>query len=102
MEWFFENYLNGVEDRDDPRIDLYDQADLSDLPPTTIINAGIDPLLSDGEMLAEAMKAAGIKVEQQTFDAVTHEFFGMAAAVPAAREAQDLAGAALRSAFEGE
>lgn len=102
MEWFFEHYLNRPEDRDDPRIDLYDEADLSGLPPTTIINAEIDPLLSDGEMLAEAMETAGVEVEQKTFESVTHEFFGMAAAVPEAKEAQDLAGERLRGAFEGE
>jgi acetyl esterase/lipase len=102
MEWFFDQYLSSAEDRSDPRIDLYDEADLSGLPPTTIINAEIDPLLSDGEMLAEAMKAAGVEVEQQTFEGVTHEFFGMAAVVPLAKTAQDLAGENLRTAFEGE
>ena len=102
MDWFFEHYLSSAEDRNDPRIDLYDEADLSGLPPTTIINAEIDPLLSDGEMLAEAMTAAGVEVEQRTFDSVTHEFFGMAAAVPLALEAQNLAGEKLRSAFAGE
>jgi len=102
MDWFFEHYLSSAEDRNDPRIDLYDEADLSGLPPTTIINAEIDPLLSDGEMLAEAMTAAGVEVEQRTFDSVTHEFFGMAAAVPLALEAQNLAGEKLRSAFADE
>lgn len=102
MEWFFEHYLNSEAERSDPRIDLYDEAELSGLPPTTIINAEIDPLLSDGEMLAEAMEAAGVDVEQQTFDAVTHEFFGMAAVVPAAEDAQQFAVERLNEAFEGE
>jgi acetyl esterase len=99
MEWFFEHYLNSPEERNDPRIDLYDEADLSGLPPTTIINAEIDPLLSDGEMLAEAMEAAGVEVTQQTFEGVTHEFFGMAPVVPEAEEAQNLAGEALQEAW---
>ncbi|MDB5473305.1 MAG: hypothetical protein JWP99_608 [Devosia sp.] len=102
MEWFFEHYLNSAEERNDPRIDLYEEADLAGLPPTTIINAEIDPLLSDGEMLAQAMEAAGVEVEQKTFDGVTHEFFGMAAVVPSAKEAQALAGEKLRAAFEGQ
>jgi hypothetical protein len=53
-------------------------------------------------MLAEAMTAAGVEVEQRTFDSVTHEFFGMAAAVPLALEAQNLASEKLRSAFADE
>jgi acetyl esterase/lipase len=77
-----------------------DEADLSGLPPTAIINAEIDPLRSDGEMLAEAMEAAGVEVEQQTFDGVTHEFFGMAPVVPQAEEAQNLAGDALQQAWD--
>jgi len=52
----------------DPRINLV-KANLRDLPPTTIVNALIDPLRSDGETLADAMRAAGDKVEQRTFPA---------------------------------
>ena len=75
---------------DDPRISLV-EADLAGLPPITIINASIDPLLSDGTMLADAIEAAGGEVEQRTFDGVTHEFFGMAAVVEDAAAAQDYA-----------
>ncbi len=66
-------------------------ADLAGLPPVTIIKAEIDPLRSDGTMLADAIEAAGSPVEQRTFDGVTHEFFGMAAVVEDAAAAQDYA-----------
>ena len=90
MEWFFDLTVTDQDELSDPRISLVD-ADLAGLPPITIINAEIDPLRSDGTMLAEAIEAAGSPVEQRTFDGVTHEFFGMAAVVETAAEAQDYA-----------
>ena len=98
MAWFAKHYFPDPSQMMDPRINLVG-ADLSGLPPTTIINAQIDPLRSDGEELAERMRAAGVAVEQRTFAGVTHEFFGMAAAVDAAAEAQMMAGNALKNAF---
>lgn len=98
MSWFFENYLNDPRDREDPRINLV-AADLAGLPPTTIINAQIDPLRSDGELLAQRLRSAGVPTEQRTFDGAGHEFFGMAAVVDEALEAQQLAADALKDAF---
>jgi len=69
------------------------------LPPTTIITAEIDPLQSDGMLLAEKLKAAGVKVESKNYDGVTHEFFGMGAVVPEAKEAMMYGAGQLKSAF---
>ncbi|MDP9348142.1 MAG: alpha/beta hydrolase fold domain-containing protein [Gemmatimonadota bacterium] len=55
MEWFFDNYLNGPQDQRDPRVNLVAD-DLQGLSPTTIINAPIDPLRSEGEILAQGNK----------------------------------------------
>ena len=98
MSWFFENYLNGPQDRADPRVNLV-AADLGGLPPTTIINAQIDPLRSEGESLAQKLGAAGVEVQQKTYAAVTHEFFGMGALIGEAMAAQEMAAAALTKAF---
>jgi len=98
MSWFFENYLNGAQDRADPRVNLV-AADLHGLPPTTIINAQIDPLRSDGELLARKLGAAGVDVQQKTYDGVTHEFFGMGPVVDEAKSAEQMAGDALKRAF---
>ena len=101
MAWFAKHTVADEADLKDPRISLVD-ADLSGLPPTTIINAEIDPLRSDGEMLAQKMKAAGDEVTQTTYAGVTHEFFGMAAVVEDAEKAQQQAVDALKSAFEAD
>ncbi|MDB4906612.1 MAG: lipase [Gemmatimonadetes bacterium] len=98
MTWFFRNYLNSDAERMDPRINLV-AADLKGLPPTTIINAQIDPLLSDGLLLADKLRAAGVSVQQKTYDGVTHEFFGMAAVHDKAKDAEMMAADALKKAF---
>jgi acetyl esterase len=83
----------------DPRLNVYGRANLRDLPPATIINAELDPLRSDGEMLAQRLREAGVVAEQRTFEGVTHEFFGTAPAVAKATEAQGYAAQRLREAF---
>ncbi len=99
MMWFFDHVFVEPSQGADPRVDLIERDDLEGLPPVTIINAQIDPLQSEGEILAERLAAAGNEVEQMTYDGVTHEFFGMGAVVPGAQEAVDKASASLREAF---
>jgi len=98
LPWFGYYYQTSKADAQDPRLNLV-AANLRGLPPTTIINAQIDPLRSDGETLAAAMRAAGDKVEQKTFSGVTHEFFGMAKVVNGAKQANDLAVTRLKAAL---
>ena len=96
--WFVDKLLSKPEDKIDPRLDLV-HADLKGLPPVTIINAQIDPLRSDGDMLTKALKAAGVPVEHRVYSGVTHEFFGTAAVVRKAKDAQAFAGERLKKAF---
>ena len=98
LNWFGYYYSTTDADRMDPRLNLV-KADLHGLPPTTIVNAQIDPLRSDGETLATAMRAAGDKVEQRTFPGVTHEFFGMGKVVRGAYDAENYTTAKLKTAF---
>lgn len=98
LPWFYSFYLTTQSESNDPRISLV-KANLSNLPPTTIINAQIDPLRSEGELLAQKMREAGGRVEQKTYAGVTHEFFGMAAVLDTAKAAQSQAFKALRGAF---
>ena len=74
-------------------------ADLSGLPPVTIINAQIDPLREDGALLETTLRDAGVTVTRKVYAGVAHEFFGMAAVVQKATDAQALAGKALRESF---
>ena len=99
MSWFFDKYQRTAADGQDPRINLV-AANLAGLAPVTIINAQIDPLRSDGEMLAAKIRAAGGTVDQKTWDGVTHEFFGMGAVHPKAKDAEAYAADALKKAFQ--
>ncbi|RSK46537.1 alpha/beta hydrolase [Hymenobacter perfusus] len=98
MAWFFEKYLRGAADGKSPMISLVN-ANLKGMPATTIITASLDPLMSDGKMLADKLKAAGVATKYENFEGVTHEFFGMAAVVPQAAQAQDLAAGELKNAL---
>ena len=99
MEWFFKNYLRTPADGQDPRINLV-AANLKGLPPTTIIAAEYDPLTSEGKALADKLQAAGVKVNYKLYEGTTHEFFGMAAVVPQAQEAQTVATDDLKEALK--
>ena len=98
MEWFFKNELSSAAQAADPRISLV-KANLAGMPKTLIIGAEIDPLQSEGKMLSDKLSAAGVETDYQLFLGVTHEFFGMAAVVPQAKEAQALAARKLKAAF---
>ncbi|KQU51377.1 hypothetical protein ASG72_11920 [Bosea sp. Leaf344] len=100
MAWFVQHATNGGSDTQDPRLNLV-AANLKDLPPTTVINAEIDPLKSDGDMIVEKLKAAGVATEHKLYTGVTHEFFGMDAVVAKAKEAQDFAVMQIKKGFGG-
>lgn len=95
MEWFFGHVLERPEQAGDPRLNLV-MADLRDLPPTTIIGAEIDPLRSEGKLLAERLESAGIDVTYKCYEGVTHEFFGMGLIVKDAAAAQGVVAFELR------
>ena len=99
IEWFVDKLLAKPEDKMDPRLDIVN-AKLAGLPPVTIINAQIDPLREDGALLEAALKKAGVKVQRAVYSGVTHEFFGMGAAVKKAADAQMMGGKALRDSFK--
>jgi len=95
ITWFVDKLVSSAADASDPRLDLV-HANLAGLPPVTIINAEIDPLRSDGEMLEAALRRAGVDVTRRVYGGVTHEFFGMAAVVKKAKDAQEFAGGELK------
>lgn len=99
MAWFVDHAFAAEEDAADPRINLVDRDDLSDLPSATLITAQIDPLRSESIAYGEALMAAGSKVEMKNFDGVTHEFFGMGSVVPQAVEAMTFATTNLKAAL---
>lgn len=98
LDWFGRHALNAPTETQDPRFNLVG-ANLRGLPPTTIVLAQIDPLRSDGETLAVALRRAGVRVESRTYEGATHEFFGMADVVRDAYDAQQWSFGRLKSAL---
>lgn len=96
--WFLDKLLRTPTDKHDTRLDLV-HANLSGLPPITIINANLDPLRDDGDLLQKAIVNANGQVDRRVYEGVTHEFFGTAAVVQKARDAQAYAGQRLQQAF---
>jgi acetyl esterase len=96
MGWFFKHYAG------DPKSPLalpMKAASLKGLPPATVIAAEIDPLTSEGKAYADRLKADGVPVTYKLYKGVAHEFFGMGAVVPAAKDAEQFAADALKGAF---
>ena len=98
IEWMVKNYLPNTAAAADPRIALV-KANLKSLPTTTIIAAEIDVLQTEGKLLADKLKEAGVQVDYKLYEGVTHEFYGMATVVPDAKNAQAFAAGKLKSAF---
>lgn len=98
MGWFVKNTFTSPAQAADPRISLV-KAKLAGLPKTLIIAAEIDPLMTEGKLLSDKLKEANVETDYQLYDGVTHEFFGMAAVVPQAKDAQALAAKKLKAAF---
>ena len=102
MQWFAQHYFASMQQAADPRISLVDQPNLKGVAPATIITAQIDPLRSDGEKYAAALKKAGVAVNHVNYDGVAHEFFGMGAVIDKAKAAQKVAGDDLKKSFSGK
>ncbi|KAF1019377.1 MAG: Carboxylesterase NlhH [Paracidovorax wautersii] len=87
VSWFLGHLVNSPADLADPRLSLLD-AELHGLPPVTIVNAGIDPLRADGSRLQATLELKGNNVRREIYTGMAHEFFGAAAVLDTAREAQ--------------
>jgi acetyl esterase len=96
MAWFFKYY--GADPSSPYALPM--KGKLNGLPPATIVAAEIDPLESEGKAYADKLKQAGVPVAYREYSGVTHEFFGMGAVVPKAKDAEQYAADALRGAFD--
>ena len=97
LDWFQGFY---APDPASPNASPLLAADLSGLPPTTIILAEIDPLIGQGRQYAEALEEAGNDVTVTEYAGVTHEFFGTGAVVDIANEAVAEVAERLTASFE--
>ena len=70
--------------------------DLARLPPALVITAGFDPLRDEGRQYADALSAAGNRVQYICFERQVHGFITMSRVIDEALSAVDLSAAMLR------
>jgi acetyl esterase/lipase len=77
LRWSFRHAFATKADGADPRVNLVARDDLGGLPPTTLILAEIDPLLSDGETLGAGLEEAGVPLDMTVYQGVSHDFLAL-------------------------
>lgn len=96
MDFFEEQYLPRAEDHRDPRVSILHADDLGDLPPAYIAIAGFDPLHDEGELYAQRLREAGVRVALRRHPGLVHTFANLTAICPSAHQAMLEAAGALR------
>ena len=99
MRWRFRQVFGDEAEAGDARINLVAREDWAGVAPATLVLAGIDPLRSEGEALADALEQAGVPVNCWTYEGVTQGFFGLGLVVTKALFAQSDTADALGKAF---
>lgn len=99
MRWRFRHLLADEAEGDDARLNLVERKDWAGVAPATLVLAGVDPLRSEGEALAEALEQADVAVNCWTYTGVMQGFFGLGLVVTKALFAQSDAADALGKAF---
>lgn len=99
ITWFFNQYVRTPEDRVDWRFAPLLAPDFAGLAPAWIGLAECDPLVDEGILYGDALRAAGVAVELEIYRGVVHEFIKMGHVIPEAKQAHAAAAAALRQAF---
>jgi acetyl esterase len=99
IRYFFDHYAPRREDREDWRFAPLLAPDVDGVAPAWIGLAECDPLVDEGLLYADKLRAAGVPVDLDIYRGVTHEFIKMGRAIPEALQAQADAARALRSAL---
>jgi acetyl esterase/lipase len=77
MQWFWKCYLAKPGDASNPLASPTWEANMSGLPPTTIVTAEFDPLRDDGETYATRLRDAGVPVTTRRYLGMIHDFMAM-------------------------
>ncbi|MET0311385.1 MAG: alpha/beta hydrolase [Burkholderiaceae bacterium] len=99
ISWFFGQYVRAPADRDDWRFAPLNADDVEGAAPAWVGLAECDPLVDEGLLYADKLRAAGVPVDLEIYRGVTHEFIKMGRAVPEALAAHHHAAAALKTAL---
>jgi acetyl esterase len=73
MAWYWDTYLDGR--LPDARVDLLQVEDLSGLPPTLVVAAGLDPLRDEALLLGDRLLKADVDTTSSLYDGAVHGFW---------------------------
>jgi acetyl esterase len=93
------HYLPEPAQWTDPRASPLLASDLTRLPPALVLTAGFDPLRDEGLQYADALSAAGNRVQYVCFERQVHGFITMSKVIAEARTAVALCAAVLKEAL---
>lgn len=100
INYFFDHYLRTVTDRDDWRFSPLNAPDVEGLAPAWFGLAECDPLVDEGILYADKLRAAGVPVDLEIYRGVVHGFITMGRAITEAHQAHADAARALKGAFQ--
>ena len=99
MRWFIAHYLRSRDDARDWRVSPLRASSLAGLPPAVVVTAGFDPLRDEGEIYANRLRDAGVRVDYACYGGMVHGFVGMGKLLDTTGHAVALIGGALRQAL---
>ena len=75
MQWFWDQYIQDAKHVENTYACPARATSFKDLPPTVLIAAQYDPLISDSENYKKLLEKDGVPVVYKQFDGVIHGFF---------------------------
>lgn len=99
INYFFDLYVPNKSDREDWRFAPLMASDVEGVAPAWFGLAECDPLVDEGLMYADKLRAGGVSVDLEIYRGVTHEFIKMGRAIAEAKIAHLDAARALKHAF---
>jgi len=89
IDWFTDLYVPNHGDYTHRLASPALQSDHAGGPPAMVVTAGFDPLRDEGDGYADALRAAGVRVQHARHEGLVHGFVNMNGAVRAAKRAVD-------------
>jgi acetyl esterase len=74
MQWFWNHYLENIEQGALPYASPIRSESLSGLPSATVITAEYDPLLDEGKNYADKLRSHGVNTTYQMYEGMFHGF----------------------------
>ncbi|MBA3057500.1 MAG: alpha/beta hydrolase [Gammaproteobacteria bacterium] len=100
ISYFFDQYIPSLSERDDWRFAPLNAPDVDGVAPAWFGLAECDPLVDEGILYADKLRASAVPVDLEIYRGVVHGFAMMGRAIPEARRAHQDAARALQHAFQ--